>query len=295
MVPDARLGFPPSALLTLLFLEGHADIDEIRNSFLEKVVNRRDAAGSLCNPELQQHLSHILGYYFWKWDDHFKIQDHVRLSGWDWEDEKDIRRAVPKLLLSDFEKSKSPWDLYVVFDVGLESGSQNKPSTCLIFRSHHALGDAKSLMKLLFQDWCGLPLLPPASTTISDPYPPSALKDWIQFLHTSSLAEPESLWTRERKNYSAMIHCDISKPIPLSVLKDLSKKLRVPLSILLLSSLSMSLREFLLSNSNEAERVPNYLNCTFPIPVPGIRHPGRLTNHLYVNETMRPIFNRILA
>jgi len=271
-VPDPKLHYPPSSVLFLLNFQGHLDLSHLQASFYENVVRKKNVeTGCLTNPALQQFLVRKFGYYFWAWDSKFRIENHIRQCT----PGKDLKDTIADLSHMDFEEGKSPWEIQIAYDVELGDSSPALPCTCLIFRYHHAMGDGKAIIKLLFQDFCSeIPRPLPQASTV----PKSSVYDWINYVsRLTRLSGPKCTWTEERGNYAFQVDFDVSRPVSLSPLKERAKEYGTNLPVLIMASMTMGLRQQILKTNCV---VPEFLTCIVPVPVPGVEHPDELINHL---------------
>ena len=61
-------------------LEGKVSLNSLRTWLQKNLVELRDADGSLKYPQLQQSQLKKFGYWWWKWDKEFNINNHVRYT-----------------------------------------------------------------------------------------------------------------------------------------------------------------------------------------------------------------------
>ena len=73
----------------------------------------------LAYPELQQYLTHWAGYFFWKQESAFSIDDHVYRRKL--HPGEDLLKVEQEFLREPLPQYKSPWSILVVVDVREES------------------------------------------------------------------------------------------------------------------------------------------------------------------------------
>ncbi|CAG7786063.1 unnamed protein product, partial [Allacma fusca] len=144
-------------IVNLLILKGQLTTDRIRQLFNERVLIQRDHRNRLIYMRLQQFWTSFLGYAFWKTDEDFNLDLHIR--EYDYKGElglpdpcqvNDILKLSGKLITSRWaESSRSPWEILVVNNA-IEEGSF-EPSTCLIIKIDHVLCDGYSIVNLMEQ------------------------------------------------------------------------------------------------------------------------------------------------
>lgn len=138
-------------------------INQLRRMFIKNVLKatlpgvkgRRKA--KLRYPELQQHLSTLLGFRIWKQDPNFNINYHiveqnVPENAADKTGEVDLSKIHELLLNKPFVCNKSPWEIILM------KPTSNEQPAVLACRMHHILGDTESILKLLVESLCQKPL-----------------------------------------------------------------------------------------------------------------------------------------
>ena len=102
-------------------------------------------------PELQQSLFVYRGYAFWKWDEEFKIDNHVLIGNEKTNkiDLDGVTKLVAKLIRRPFNKQRSPWDITLFSDYHKKGCICTKPRSVAIVRFSHALVDARSVVEML--------------------------------------------------------------------------------------------------------------------------------------------------
>ena len=94
--------------LNFKFGKTHLTKSEIINTFSNAIINAIDSEGELIYPEFQQTLTSWLGFSFWKWENDFKIENHVFsiTSGM-------VTPTPDHYLNKPFTKGQSPWEMII--------------------------------------------------------------------------------------------------------------------------------------------------------------------------------------
>jgi len=145
--------------LIAVTLSGRIDVDQVSDSFLEKVINSRFPNGEFRHPQFQQCMRQWMGFLFWETEKNFDVRTHVEV--WSLESpsvvvtQEIFKNILNTILKTEFEKEQSPWKLYIVNNTRVSSdppGVGNK--TSLIFHFHHVLGGGVEVMnERVFHSW----------------------------------------------------------------------------------------------------------------------------------------------
>jgi len=134
-------------------LEGSIKLEELRESFESRIIQKKTETGSLQWPELQQYIVHKLGFPFWKWDTSFNIQKHIHMLQPSSElyptelSPQDILDVIEgQVIHRPFAERQSPWEILVVSNYkdtpiyGRET-ELGRVGTMILFRYDHSLGN----------------------------------------------------------------------------------------------------------------------------------------------------------
>ena len=145
-----------------LICEGSVSVENLSEQFQNQVF-----FSSKNNPypekynRLRQFWTSFCGYLFWKWDEDFRLQNHIRPYNYTENGltipsvctEEDLRRVMGPLMAKEYQKDRSPWELLVVpkYEIQSHDGKDHKQKhgCVIILRMHHGLADIISLIKLI--------------------------------------------------------------------------------------------------------------------------------------------------
>lgn len=110
-----------SSIVALLEINGDLTVDRLKrvvNKMLE--IKEKDAVRYA---KLQQYPENIMGYWFWRNEHDFKLEDHLQtlnvadlVSGENWNVET-ISKMHYKILNNKWPKLKSPWEIILLKNV----------------------------------------------------------------------------------------------------------------------------------------------------------------------------------
>ncbi len=268
-------------LTTEIKTEGNFQGGALNKILEERIVFLKDKEGRLVYPELQQYYVKWLGYYFWKQDLTFNVDNHVRLLT----KEKIMRHEDLLALQKEWsetgaEKERSPWGCWIVENVET-SKSNPTPCTMLFFKFHHSLGDGQALFDMLME--CSDSKVPHYDSN-SHRDRVSLVARTFKFLKNVLLfpcevgrvfvsSIPASPLTAVEDEAVVSQQVTSSFSIPTSALRNVSLAHHVTFTTVLMTALSGALRNFFLSTNKE---VPEIMGAEIYFPSKK-RSPG-LTN-----------------
>lgn len=135
----------------LMIIEGSPDIDKLRRIIYERLVYGKDEKGERICPRLTQVIQKHFGYFVWKEDENFKMENQV--LNWKGEYPKsmeDLQVVISDLCSSPLPQNLSPWQFIVV--PILEEGSFG-----LLLRVHHSVADGVALTRVFVKNLYDVP------------------------------------------------------------------------------------------------------------------------------------------
>ena len=267
-------------------LDAPVTLGQVRSTFHDRILCCANKNGQLVYPELKQRKETYLNYSFWKEDENFDLNNHVRTydyhGGELWLPEKfvtetNLERVTGGLLAQPWKKGQSPWELLVIHSYG-ERGN----GTVLLFRLHHSMGDGFSISKLLQRlgDNDNMKTLEPTfpKLTITQrclaglTLPFRALYYIaVQILENSDT--PHS-WHLTHREMSRQYNTCFVQPVAVETVKQIKNKYGVNYNAVLGAVTLAGIRKLMEDGGQE---VPPTLGVFVPIPLPS--HPGGLVMH----------------
>ncbi|CAL8102771.1 unnamed protein product [Orchesella dallaii] len=190
---DALVGLDNTAtqcecmITVLLTMKGDPDMKKVLEVFQNEVINGKNSKGELCYQKLQNYYDTWLGFTFWKKEENFQLENHVREldpSEYDFlknnnksEDgvavkEDQLMKILGARSTKCFPPGVSPWEALIIrnykkaspqlhhdfkANVPISSVEKLGEKDCefaLVLRIHHAIGDGYSIMKLIMSNLC---------------------------------------------------------------------------------------------------------------------------------------------
>ncbi len=141
---------PQSSIVISLDLQGDICLPKLRTVFTENVLKARSQVNpdNLRYPQLKQFLTTFLLFRIWKNDPNFCLENHIVERIWNGADPENIHQEY---LNKPFKKDRSPWELILIRNNNLDDNSGKELTSIIVFRVHHVMADAKSLLKLLVE------------------------------------------------------------------------------------------------------------------------------------------------
>jgi len=326
-------------LNVLCVVDGTPDVPAIREHFMKNVMDVEEesggALGRKCYRKFKYYYESWMGYAFWKEEDNFRIERHVRLceetegilaSQNDSEGgvigEDALMRVLGDLATKPFPPKMSPWELLIVrnyvpkapvvhtdyvpavkdipewmkYDeesIKKEEGKQ----FVIVCRSHHALCDGYSLMKLIMVNWCGgpeesVPRAPVVRRSMWNKlliYTGIVLLSPYYHLKQFVFDVDRNKWHISRNKLSREWLTIVSEKVPTKAIKEIGALHGVSTSSVLLAGLGGALRRYL---EGTGEDIPKVMNSLAPMPWQG--HPmNGLVNHWYVSICVKRKYGRL--
>jgi len=282
---------PQWPLCVWLVLEGDFDFETFRNNFHANIVLKKDSRGNLLHPEYQQYFKQWLGFLFWKWEDKFRIEDHMRyFYANDVEKaksqvttEKELKEIIKSLTAKSFEVGKSPWEfLFLPNYTQSEDTSPNK--SVLIFRVHHGFCDGFTILWLLMKEVNQIDMDNVAKPVhIRKSFLSrliTAITFWIRgpydFMRLIVKSNDHNQWHLPRNKLERPFNTAFTERIPLDYIKGIRRSHGVTFTSVVMAGLTGGLRKKMLE---KGIKIPPYVTTAVAVPMPG--HPHKLRNHLY--------------
>lgn len=279
MMEDYCHKSPEMPMVFTLVLDGSLELPLLQQLFIRNVLEAK-----LCNkssgnedvpryPELKQFQADFGGYTFWKDDPSFHIGNHICEQRYAESKHASITAIHQEELNKLFKLGRSPWEATLVQNFRNEV---NK--TLLIFRSHHTLGDTKSILKILVeclgQKKLQLPRVEYLNTSLLHTIRYYALLPfyfvYVQVLgHYVAQREASHPW-KLQCGQADLLNVAISEKVEMSRVKQIAKKHGVATSAVLMAAIAGALQK---SEGGLAEG----LACQYILPK--ANHPSTLANH----------------
>ena len=135
----------------LMIIEGLPDIEKLRRIIYERLVYGIDERGERICPRLTQVIQKHFGYFIWKEDENFEMENQV--LNWKGDNPKsieDLEVVVSELCSSPLPQSLSPWQFIVVPIV-------EEDSFGLLLRVHHSVADGVALTRVFVKNLYDVP------------------------------------------------------------------------------------------------------------------------------------------
>ncbi|OXA49402.1 hypothetical protein Fcan01_15534 [Folsomia candida] len=275
------LAGPLNTLPWCRVLLGNLDLNEFIHHINKTWIScRDDASQNLRYPELQQYPVNWAGYKFWKWEEKFSLQNHIRFapSG------GDLTQMVVDLLSGTFPDGTSPWDFTIVPGHILQGEEQ---VTKIFLRVHHLLGDGFMiyfLLQRMLGDENPAPLFRPGvkrensvwkSAKHSILFPYKAILLIGELAHS---AVTRTIWKVPERRKGLTWSLARGQSIPARTILRIKNHFQVSFSAALYSLVAGGLRRFIDSElKHNGTKIPAIIPTVTPVP-PGGRHPDRMGN-----------------
>lgn len=310
----------------LLTLKGVPDINFIRQVFQKEVLQTKNKKGQLSFQRLTYYFESWMGFTFWKRDENFQIEKHVRecypsefdpTFQNDSITEEQLMHSLGSLATKPFPKYMSPWEILVIRNYRklpsrlhknyyptvsiptVDTDSEKDIEFAMVLRMHHALGDGFSTMKLFVQNICGdyKALMPvPLEHKLSlfqKLLQTSALifltgyNQFSQFI----LNVDRSAWHLPYDKLTKQWQFAMTEKISLNTVKSISKQQGVCVTAVLISALAGGIHNFL-EIKRKGLKNKEVMRATGPMPWKN--HPmDTLVNHwYYLNVWMNHNFKK---
>ena len=282
---------PTANVCVILTVDGSITSENLRKRFRDNVMNVLQSDGTPLYAKLQQTVTRFMNYGFYRWEENFDLNDHVRDYDYMGDlalplncvTENDLENVIGKLISLPYSSMKSHWEYLVVHNFQPHGDGDMK--TALILRISHAIADGYSIQDLLLR--------------LCDKH--GALKRyeniktresvWIKYGRMLILPF-KMIWDAGEQAANLMIDkCDwkiqrlgdgkdqtmsvFTSPIPIERIKAIKNVHRVSYASVLLTALSSSIHRIM---TEAGQNVPNKMYCILPAPRPN--HPGGLINHV---------------
>lgn len=269
---------PKNSLSFTLILDAPLRLDELRTLFIQNVLEAKiqDKKGNevLRYREYTQYQTDLAGYKFWKDDHTFSINNHITEQPYSAAKFKSIPKLHTEIINKLYPKKRSPWDMILVNNYKNDS---NK--TLLIYRSHHTLGDTKSVLKVLVENLGRKELAMPnaqyQSHSILDQIYYYALLPFYfvysqVYLHYVNQKGESCPWKYKRED-ETLLNVGISKPISMVDIKMIAKKNNVTTSAVIMAAMAGGV------GKSDSRLTRKGIPSQWVLPKPG--HPDTLTNY----------------
>ncbi|CAG7836635.1 unnamed protein product [Allacma fusca] len=294
---------PSLNLLSYKIIHGRVSLEQFRSLVTERVINKKSEDGQGIYSRLQQTYTNFMGYAFWQWDKDFKIENHVRIYDYGLKHpkmqfgnvcvEEDLRRIMGDFLSAPWTKNQSPWEFLLIYNFKTEE-DHGTEKMVFVSRFHHGIGDGHSSAQLL-QDM-GLDYKPSAVPS----YPKKSVCFRIFFFFifpfklcydladnfTRSL-DINTAWHPRNVELSKTYYTSFTKPIPVSLVKEIKQKYQVSYLAVLYAATSGGIQRVM---EEAGQKIPEKMACFNPVPKPN--HPPGMVNHMMWIFTTLPIKQR---
>jgi hypothetical protein len=281
---DNMYSQPRATVVSSFVVEGEVDLSMFRETARRKVLEAKNPDGSLIRPEMTQYISQWMGFYFWKKDPKFVIQNHFRF--YDGPSRRSSYTTLEfygisnELLGKPYTKDQSPWE--VLFFPNCIDEEKGRSGTGISFRVHHALADGFSILKTFatITTTKGQFLPEPKKTK-----PKSIFQIFRNVLELIFLAPYETnkvflyinfdrnAWHIPESKLSNKVNGSAFEKIPLSYIKEIKNLGGCSFSSVLYAAFAGGIRNIMLE---QGIKVPEAIHCCTPLPIIG--HPDKLRN-----------------
>ncbi|XP_021958758.2 uncharacterized protein LOC110854604 [Folsomia candida] len=271
-------------------VKGHLDLDEfIKHIHKTWISCRDDHTQNFRYPELQQYPVNWAGYKFWKWEENFSLQNHIRLATCG----GDLTQMGLDLLCGSFPEGTSPWDLTIVPGPILQG---EEAVTTIFMRMHHLLGDGFMVHFLLQRMWGDenpMPLFCPAvkgeksfwnNAKASIVFPFKAALLFGELAHS---AAKQWRWKVLERQKGLTWSLARGQSISTRTIFRIKKHFQVSFSAVLYSLVAGGLRRFMDSELKKGMKIPDVIQTVTPV-LPGGKHPDRMGNQFSFGLTSYP-------
>jgi len=263
-------------------IKGHLPVSNLQNLFVTRALDSWLPDGSLRYPELKQYPYKWMGFYFWKPESDFNIQEHIYQLPQKHDEHltrQDIRKIVQDLHAKPFAVDKSPWEGLLAYSNHPVEGKQS----FFLMKMHHGMADGFSIMKLLVDQ---LSQNDTSSNAKPKYYQRSLLENiiyWSAFpiraiYEFSSTAMDvlleKSPWHAPRKNRTYSV-VGMGKPIAISRVKAVKDKFGVTFTSVVQGLCSLTMKSYM---TTQKIPIPEKTICILPFPMSG--HPQKLRNFM---------------
>ncbi|CAG7816985.1 unnamed protein product [Allacma fusca] len=294
---------PQWNLCVWIVLDRNPEINDLRETLLERVFLRKLPNGQFADPEYQQYYSKWLGFLFWKWDPDFDKYHHIRLYSEDTQNlggiitEEKFRQILKTLTWAPFKVKTSPWECLLVNDLQLndtprEQGTTVNLQSALIFRVHHGLCDGFSILRALMQELGKISI----TTAVRPHFPKKGFLRRVFEICTFPLLAPYQFsrtlvdaydvngWHRGGCGRLKRLNASFTPRIPTEFIKEAKDKHGVSFTAVLMSGIVGGIRNVMTQQGLE---IPKNMNAAIPVPLPN--HPLKLRNHWVFSFLKLPI------
>jgi len=242
------------------------DYGGVLTAVSDRLINAKGSKGRALYPELTSYVHRFMGYYFWRKEANFQIEDHVQHVS-----QKPEFNLKEAFLQEAFDAEKSPWKMLVI---GTESDRR------ILFKFHHTLGDGYAILNAFMA--CTEGTQTHARKTSKLPwwkiliFPILAVYDLLVF-NTAEGTTPTA-WRNNTISAESAKFRIYSKPraIPKHVISDASKNLSTSFTSTLFGGLGAGLRTFFAQNNDKS--IPEVISAF--VPFPASSHTKQLDNSL---------------
>lgn len=278
---------PQSSIVTSLTLQGDLSLEELRTLFIENVLTTRSKVDSkkLRYPELQQYLTTFICFRIWKNDPSFLIENHIVEKNWNGSDLGNIHQKYQNKM---YKKRRSPWKLVLFRNVNFDNDNEKGPKSLLVLRTHHAMADAKSLLKLLVEclgkkemktaNAQGIEKTKTTQFLFALNYPWKCIRQMYKLIRLlcDSFDHPwkldDCIGKPDYEKNKTMV--EFSGKIQMSKVKLVAKQNDVKTSAVVMSMIAGTIRKYC------GDKWDKEVMIGYPLPKPN--HPECLTNHTYM-------------
>lgn len=295
-----------ATVVTYHILEGIINLDQIREQVQSKIIDAKcPQSGERLYPELQQNITSWMGFPFWIPVTNFRIQDHVYIyennSSQENKNKFDIYGKDGASLIKSLTKKPWPKNKGLIECIIIPEIITSNEKTCgseinyaaVIFRFHHALCDAGSMLHLIdnvyspkVMDYFDNLI---REKGIQNSNENNSKIDWFQNgfkyaifpfkmaydiafaslgLQTGFKLKPKG---EELKNELSLCSSEV---LYNSDVKSVALKYNVTFSTVLMAMIASGIRQTTLERFGEVEKDIS-IHCVIPLP----NHPKKLRNH----------------
>ncbi|OXA50038.1 O-acyltransferase WSD [Folsomia candida] len=303
---------PKSSIVVTLVFKGQLKKEMMIKCFEKSVTKQLPKTKALMYPELKRYLVKWLGFVFWKEDNEFSSENHIKYvdtTQFKGEilDEKVLSEIEKRLVQEPYLEKRSPWCINILqnyvpqeFTQGVQDANKNFVSvdssnveqySVALFKVHHSFVDGFSILNLIMREFVDVP-----EGQLSMPsFPKRSLlrtllinlvlifKGPYDTVSDCMMEHDTNPWYLTRERVTNIINSATSQRIPTQKIKSIAKANCASFTGVVVAAISGGIRRYMLERGEKVEP-KSMFTCLAPFPVQG--HPDTLGNYVsdcYVN------------
>lgn len=275
---------PWAGILTrCLIIQGKLNLPEIRKFIMENWVNAKTEDGNFRYPSFHQFMHYELGYFIWRKDLMFSVEDHIFVCPYKApETGKELQERIGTYRNQLMPAETAAWRIVLIpLSKEYEHLSSADPHYCVLIMIDHTMGDGISIANMILthladQKTVTRHAAPDQSrlTFLQNP------KNFAKFLFDVPQILLKELSTRDhnalygpRLNGSSLF--GISRPIDFQVIRRIRKITGATVNDILLSCLAGVIRTHFNANNFA---IPKQMNTLIPVSMHSVQEGTKMSN-----------------